>query len=207
MSNNTKTEAAWHNIEAEEVLQQLASTQDGLLLDEAQRRLQQHGPNRLRPAKKKGPLARFLLQFHNVLIYVLLASGLITALLGHWLDSSVILGVVVINAVIGFVQEGKAEKALDAIRNMLSQQAMVKRDSKFISLPAEQLVPGDVVLLQSGDKVPADLRLFKSRELRIEEALLTGESVPAEKSSSTVAANAPIGDRKCLGAIRLGREA
>jgi len=198
MSNDNQTTKPWHSAQVDEVLQRLASTQEGLATDEVQRRLQQHGPNRLRPAKKKGPLARFLVQFHNVLIYVLLASGLITALLGHWLDSSVILGVVVINAMIGFIQEGKAEKALDAIRNMLSQQAMVRRDNSFISLPAEQLVPGDVVLLQSGDKVPADLRLFKARELRIEEALLTGESVPVEKSVSTFSENAAIGDRKCI---------
>jgi P-type E1-E2 ATPase len=105
---------------------------------------------------------------------VLLASSGVTALLGHWIDSGVILGVLVINAIIGFIQEGKSEKALDAIRNMLSQQAVVKRDGRFLILPAEQLAPGDVVLLQSGNKVPADLRLFKVRELRIEEAMLTG---------------------------------
>ncbi len=199
MSNQREVTAPlWHNIEAEDVLQRVTSSTDGLQQEVAQQRLQEHGPNRLRPVKVKSPLARFLVQFHNVLIYVLIGAGCVTALLGHWLDSGVIFGVVVINAIIGFIQEGKAEKALDAIRNMLSQQAMVKRDSKFISLPAEQLVPGDVILLQSGDKVPADLRLFKSRELRIDEALLTGESVPAEKSTSTVAANAPIGDRECI---------
>jgi len=198
MNNNDQQAQSWHSIPAEDVLQQLASNQDGLATDEAQRRLQKHGANRLRPAKKKGTLERFLVQFHNVLIYVLLASGLITALLGHWLDSSVIIGVVIINAIIGFIQEGKAEKALDAIRNMLSHQAMVRRDNKFINLPAEQLVPGDVVLLQSGDKVPADLRLFKARELRIEEALLTGESVPVEKSDTAVRDKATIGDRKCI---------
>jgi len=171
---------------------------DGLSQQEAQQRLQDVGPNRLRPAQKKGPLARLLAQFHNVLIYVLLGSGGVTALLGHWVDSGVILGVVVINAIIGFIQEGKAEKALDAIRKMLSQNAMVKRDGRFISLPAEELVPGDVVLLQSGDKVPADLRLFKVRELRIEEAMLTGESMPVEKASMSVSEQASIGDRKCL---------
>lgn len=187
-----------HNRDSDEVLRALASTADGLGQQQAEQRLQQVGPNRLRPAKKKGPLRRFLEQFHNLLIYVLLASGVVTLLLGHWVDSGVIFGVVIINAIIGFIQEGKAEKALDAIRHMLSQQAMVKRDDKFISLPAEQLVPGDVVLLQSGDKVPADLRLLKTRELRIEEAMLTGESVPVEKATETVAAHASIGDRKCL---------
>ena len=176
----------------------MASSIDGLSLQEAQQRLQKYGANRIKPAKKQGPLARFFAQFHNVLIYVLIASGLVTALLGHWVDSAVILGVVVINAIIGFIQEGKAERALDAIRHMLSQQAMVKRDGQFVSLPADQLVPGDIVLLQSGDKVPADLRLFKLRELRIEEAMLTGESVPVEKSLEPVTENAAMGDRLCL---------
>jgi len=188
----------WHSDDTTTVFQKVSGSVDGLTQPETQRRLQQHGPNRLRPAKKKGPLARLLVQFHNVLIYVLLGAGAVTALLGHWIDSGVIFGVVIINAIIGFIQEGKAEKALDAIRNMLSQQAMVKRDGKFVNLPAEQIVPGDVVLLQSGDKVPADLRLFKSRELRIDEAMLTGESMPVEKTTSPVALQATIGDRKCL---------
>ena len=199
MGNHSEAAAPlWHNIEAEDILQQLSSSQDGLLQEDAQRRLEEHGPNRLRPARKKSPLARFLVQFHNVLIYVLIGSGCVTALLGHWLDSGVIFGVVIINAIIGYIQEGKAEKALDAIRNMLSHQSMVKRDNKYISLPADQLVPGDVVLLQSGDKVPADLRLFKVRELRIEEAMLTGESVPVEKTTTPVAGLASIGDRRCV---------
>ncbi|MFW2373702.1 MAG: cation-transporting P-type ATPase [Gammaproteobacteria bacterium] len=194
---DTKT-TPWHSIETNSVFEKTSSSVEGLSQQLSHQRLQEFGPNRLRPAKTKGPLARFLAQFHNVLIYVLLGAGVITALLGHWVDSGVILGVVVINAIIGFIQEGKAEKALDAIRNMLSHQALVKRDGKFINLPAEQLVPGDIVSLQSGDKVAADLRLFKLRELRIDEAMLTGESVPVEKSINAVAENATIGDRKCL---------
>jgi magnesium-transporting ATPase (P-type) len=189
---------SWHSDDNDAIFQKLSSSADGLSQQDAQHRMEEVGLNRLQPAKKKGPLARFLTQFHNVLIYVLLVAAGITALLGHWVDSGVILGVVVINAIIGFIQEGKAEKALDAIRNMLSHQAMVKRDGKFITFPAEQLVPGDVVFLQSGDKVPADLRLFKSRELHIEEAMLTGESVPVEKNTESVAEQATIGDRKCL---------
>ncbi len=194
--DNTMSHA--YSLDSEEVLRTLESSVDGLSLQQAEQRLQQYGANRLQPTKKKGPLLRFLQQFHNVLIYVLLGSGVVTSLLGHWVDSGVIFGVVIVNAIIGYIQEGKAEKALDAIRNMLSQQAMVKRDEKFISLPAEQLVPGDVVLLQSGDKVPADIRLFKTRDLRIEEAMLTGESVPTEKSTQTVEKHVSIGDRKCL---------
>jgi len=189
---------AWHSLDIETLSRHASSSIDGLSQQDAQHRLQEYGPNRLKPAKKKSPLIRFLAQFHNVLIYVLLGASSITALLGHWIDSGVIIGVVLINAIIGFVQEGKAEKALDAIRDMLSHQAMVKRDGKFINLPADQLVPGDVVILQSGDKVPADLRLFKTRELRIEEAILTGESVPVEKTTQPVSKQASIGDRKCL---------
>ena len=188
----------WHTYAIESVFQKLSTAEIGLTEQSARQLLQEHGPNRLRPAKKKGPLARFLVQFHNVLIYVLLAAGVVTALLGHWIDSGVIFGVVVINAIIGFFQEGKAEKALDAIRNMLSHQAMVKRNGQFINVPAEELVPGDVVLLQSGDKVPADLRLFKSRELRIDESILTGESVPVEKMTQPVAEQSSVGDRICL---------
>ena len=192
------TASPWHTQDPGAVFDTVSSSTNGLSQDDAQRRLQEFGPNHLQSVKTKGPLARFLGQFHNVLIYVLMGAGGVTALLGHWVDTSVIFGVVVINAIIGFVQEGKAEKALDAIRNMLSQQAMVKRDGKFINLSANQIVPGDVVLLQSGDKVPADLRLFKIRELRIEEAMLTGESVPVEKALPTVAEHAAIGDRKCI---------
>lgn len=190
--------SSWHTHDKSTTFQLLASGAEGLSQEEAQHRLQQHGFNRIQSEQKKGPLARFLAQFHNVLIYVLLGSGLVTAILGHWVDSGVIFGVVFVNAIIGFIQEGKAEKALDAIRKMLSQQAMVKRGAKFISMPAEELVPGDVVLLQSGDKVPADLRLFKTRELRIEEAMLTGESLPVEKTTEEVEEHASIGDRKCL---------
>ncbi|MDO7598037.1 MAG: cation-transporting P-type ATPase [Pseudomonadota bacterium] len=198
VDHDSTTSPVWHSYDIASVFQQVSSTADGLSQQDAEQHLKKYGANRLTPAKKKGLLARFLFQFHNVLIYVLLASGGITALLGHWVDSGVIMGVVILNAIIGFIQEGKAEKALDAISNMLSLQAMVKRDGTFISLAADQLVPGDVVLLQSGDKVPADLRLFKARELRIDEAMLTGESVPTEKLTQPAAEHATIGDRKCL---------
>ena len=201
MSTPVKSDEAspsWHHLDIESVFTRLASSADGLSQQEADRRLQHYGPNRLHAAHHAGPIQRFLTQFHNVLIYVLIAAGCTTMLLRHWVDSGVIFGVVIINAIIGFIQEGKAEKALDAIRHLLSQQAMVKRDGRYVMLPATQLIPGDVVLLQSGDKVPADLRLFWSRELRIDEAMLTGESVPVEKATQTVAVAAGIGDRNCL---------
>ena len=180
------------------MLDRLASSSQGLSQAEAEQRLQRYGPNRLRPAKRRGPLLRLLSQFHNVLIYVLLAAGVMTLALAHWVDAGVIFAVVVLNALIGFVQEGKAEKALDAIRDLLSHTASVRRDGSFLSLPAEQLVPGDIVALASGDKVPADLRLIRVRELRIDEAMLTGESVPAEKGTAPVAQQAAVGDRDCL---------
>lgn len=189
----------WHALSAQSAFEQLASNDEGLSLEEAAKRLVEYGPNRIRPPKTRGPLMRFLYQFHNVLIYVLLIAAAVTAALAHWVDTGVILGVVIINALIGFIQEGKAERALEAIRSMLSHQASVRRGGKVVSVAAEQLVPGDVVILQSGDRVPADLRLFRVKELRVDEAMLTGESVPAEKSTAPVAQLATVGDRKSMG--------
>lgn len=188
----------WHNLGIDETLSALDCTTGGLAQEEAAQRLGTFGRNVLKPQKKHGPLMRFLLQFHNILIYVLLVAACVTAFLGHWVDTAVIVGVVVINAIIGFIQEGKAEKALEAIRNMLSHQAQVLRDGQFIMLPAEGIVPGDVVMLQSGDKVPADLRLYYVKDLRVDESLLTGESLPVEKDITSVAGDVPVGDRKCM---------
>ncbi len=185
----------WHHLDAEQVLRALDTTSGGLSTEEAARRLTVHGPNRLRPPRQRGPVLRFLLQFHNVLIYVLLASAAITAMLGHVVDTSVILGVTLINAIVGFVQEGKAESALAAIRQMLSLHAMVLRDGQRREIAAEELVPGDWVLLQPGDKVPADLRLIDIKNLRIQEAVLTGEAEAVEKAVAPVSADAAIGDR------------
>jgi magnesium-transporting ATPase (P-type) len=188
----------WHTRPPDQVLEELEASPQGLTQDLARERRERFGPNRLRPPERRGPLARFLLQFHNVLIYVLLAAGLVTALLGDWVDTSVIFGVVLINALIGFIQEGKAEKALESIRNLLSLQAQVLREGKRVSLPAEEVVPGDIVFLQSGEKVAADLRLVKVKNLRVDESVLTGESVPVEKSPESVDVAAVVGDRTCM---------
>ncbi|MCP4043760.1 MAG: cation-transporting P-type ATPase [Gammaproteobacteria bacterium] len=188
----------WHASKVTQVLETLNSSRDGLSTTEARQRLARYGSNRLPAAKPRGPLIRLLSQFHNVLIYVLLAAGAVTALLHHWLDTSVIFGVVVINALIGFVQEGKAEDALRAIRQMLSPRAMVLRDGHRVTVDAVGLVQGDVVPLQAGDKVPADLRLFQSKGLQIEEAALTGESVPVDKSVEPVPRNTVLADRGCM---------
>ncbi len=186
---------AWHALDGNDVLKLFKVDPQGLADVQVEAALAKYGPNRLPEPKASSPLVRFLLQFHNVLIYVLLAASGVTAMLGHWVDTGVIVGVVLINALIGFVQEGKAENALRAIRRMLSPQAMVLRSGKRIMLPAEQLVPGDVVLLQSGDKVPADLRLTRVKGLQIQEAVLTGESVAVEKQIAAVADDAVLGDR------------
>lgn len=189
---------AWHNQTPETTLNALDTGATGLSGDEAGRRLRNYGPNRLPEAARPNILARFLFQFHNILIYVLLGSAVITAALDHWLDTLIILAVVLANAIIGFIQEGKAEKAMTAIRRMLAPSASVLRDGQRRSIDGEQLVPGDIVLLEAGDKVPADLRLLTAHGLSIQESILTGESVPVEKHSKPVAKNAPLGDRSCL---------
>jgi magnesium-transporting ATPase (P-type) len=186
----------WHHESLETVFKSFETTASGLSNEEQAKRLAAHGPNRLPAPRSHGPLMRFLLQFHNILIYVLIVAGAVTAMLEHWVDASVIFAVVVLNAMIGFVQEGKAEDALNAIRQMLSPNAMVLRDGRQTKIRAENLVPGDVVFLQSGDKVPADLRLFRNKGLRIQEAVLTGESIPVEKHTDVVAVEAMIGDRR-----------
>lgn len=193
-----KQEPVWHALELEAVYQRVASDEDGLETSEAQHRQQKFGPNLLPETKVRSPISRFFSQFHNVLIYVLLAAALVTALLSHWIDTGVIIGVVVINAIIGFVQEGKAEDAIRAIKQMLSVHAMVMRDGQKTTVPAQDLVVGDVVLLQSGDKVPADLRLVKTKNLQIQEATLTGESLPVEKTCDVVEDDAVLGDRKSM---------
>ncbi|PKO80295.1 MAG: carbonate dehydratase [Betaproteobacteria bacterium HGW-Betaproteobacteria-13] len=192
-------QADWHACPASDAIECLSANRRlGLSAADLQERQSRFGPNALPPPKGRGPWLRFLLQFHNVLIYVLLAAGVVTATLGHAVDAGVIFGVVVINAIIGFIQEGKAERALDAIRNMLSLQAQVLRDGRRQEVMADTLVPGDIVFLVSGDKVPADLRLLEVRSLRIEEAALTGESLAVEKGTAAVSASAALGDRVCM---------
>lgn len=188
----------WHAMDNAQVFSVLDTGPDGLAKDKADLLLDEYGYNRLPEASTRGPLVRFLYQFHNVLIYVLLAACGVTAMLGHWVDAGVILGVVVVNAVIGFVQEGKAENALKAIHRMLSLQAMVLRDGQRAKIPADELVPGDVVFMQSGDKVPADLRLFRVKSLQIQESVLTGESVAVEKHIERVTDDAELGDRRSM---------
>lgn len=198
MKTKRSEKKPWHSFPIEEVYKVLASSEHGLNEQETEKRQQQYGPNKLTAAASRGPIKRFFSQFHNVLIYVLLIAAGVTAAIEHWIDSGVIVGVVLINAVIGFIQEGKAEKALEAIRNMLTHQAMVRRSQKNSLIPAEQLVPGDIVTIESGDKVPADLRLLSVKNLRVDESMLTGESLPVEKNTPAVETPAALGDRFCM---------
>ena len=188
----------WHAEPAEQIFESLNTGPKGLPAAKARRRLEEHGPNRLPEPRRRGPLARFLAQSSNLLIQVLIVAAVITALLGHLADTLVIVAVVVVNATIGFVQEGKAENALQAIRNMLSPSAAVFRDGHLTTLPAEELVPGDVIQLQSGDKAPADARVIRSKGLGVQESVLTGESVPVGKGTRPVGQDAPLGDRTSM---------
>ena len=193
-----KLPAEPHTLSVDDTLDLLAADRRGLSAEEATVRLERHGPNRLPEAKERSVILRFLAHFHNVLIYMLLGSAGITAVLGHAADTAVILAVVLANAIIGYIQEGRAEQAMNAIRRMLSPRTAVLRGGRRVSIDSAEVVPGDVVLLEAGDKVPADLRLMEAAGLRIEEAILTGESVPAEKFTQPVAAETALGDRSCM---------
>ena len=186
----------WHARDADETVSALGGNRtSGLTPDEAARRLQTHGPNALPSMGRRSSWLRLALQFHNPLIYVLLAAGAMTLALQDFIDAAVICGVVVINALIGFVQEGKAEKALEAVQAMLASRARVLRGGELHEIDARNLVPGDIVLVESGDRVPADLRLIRSRNLRVNEGALTGESVPSDKTVARVDAATALADR------------
>lgn len=163
------------------------------------KRKEKYGLNELPTGKKQSEIKRFLLQFHNLLIYILLIAAVITAFMDHWIDTWVIFLVVVVNAIIGYIQEGKAEEALEGIRNMLSLHALVIRDGKQKDIEAKDLVPGDVIKLKSGDKIPADVRIIEARDFQVEESPLTGEAEAVEKNVDPVEKDVLLGDRKGMG--------
>src|SRR6185312_1282177 len=197
--NTGRETLAWHAIPPNEVVRRLAtSCERGVDPTEVSERRLIYGLNRLPQSRKQGPFTRFLSQFNNILIYILLAAGITKLILHSWVDACIIFCVVLLNALLGFIQEGKAEKALDSIRDMLSPEARTIRGGEPRIIRAEQLVPGDIVLVQSGDKVPADLRLAEVKNLRTEEAALTGESVPADKNTDPVSEAATVGDRESM---------
>jgi len=193
-----KAPVAYHAVTSAEALASVEATSGGLSTAEARTRAERYGPNALPEAPGRSGFVRFLLQFHNVLIYVLLGAAFVTAALQHWIDTGVILAVVLVNAIIGFVQEGRAEQAMAAIRGMLAPRSAVLRDGRRQGVDAAELVPGDIVLIEAGDRVPADLRLIESRGLKVEEAILTGESVPVDKGSAPVESDAALGDRTSM---------
>ncbi len=188
----------WHAQAPDAVLETLRSGRDGLTPTEVARRLKEAGPNELPAPPRVHPVLRLLGQFNNALILFLLAAAAMAALLGHWIDAAVIVGVVLVNAIVGFVQEGRAEQALDALRGMLAPSARVLRGGHRETVPVADLVPGDVVLLEAGDRVPADLRLLRARGLLVDEAILTGESVTSSKQEDAVATDAVLGDRASM---------
>jgi cation-transporting P-type ATPase F len=189
----------WHALATGAVVPQLETDlARGLPADEARRRIERFGRNELTARRGRHPLVKFLLQFHQPLLYILLAATVVTLFLREWVDAGVIFGVVFVNAVIGYLQESRAEKALAALTKMVVTECTVRRDGRKVRLPAGDLVPGDVVLLQSGDKVPADLRLVRLRNLQIDESALTGESLPVEKSTDPLASETSLADRTNL---------
>ena len=193
------TNSSWHALSVEEVLNKLVTNlQAGLTASRVLMCQQFYGSNQCLIKKDSSILWRFLRQFHNVLIYILLVSILIALCLEQWVDASVIFGVVILNAVFGFIQEGKAEKALVAIRNILAPTAQVIRDEKKMIIPASELVPGDVVVIHRGDKIPADLRLCEAKNLQAQESILTGESLPVAKQVAPVLAKTLLGERYCM---------
>jgi Ca2+-transporting ATPase len=188
---------AWHHLPQDKILVlQASNLEQGLDRESVRYRREQFGTNTLTKKHGKGALLRFLLQFHQPLIYILIVSGVITALLQEWVDSGVIFAVVIVNAVIGFIQESRAENALTALADTMVAQATVLRQGKKTTISSSELVPGDIVLLKAGDRVPADLRLLQIRDLQVDESSLTGESTPVRKNVETLAMNTGLADRK-----------
>jgi len=193
----------WYQLSVEQVFEALKASSAGLTSSEAKDRLKKYGYNELE-YKKPSVLMRFLRQFHSPLVYILLVAALITGILSMrgeemWMDMAVILGVVILNVIIGFFQEGKAETALAALQKMMVLKCTVRRDGENKVIPARELVPGDVVLFEGGDRVPADLRLFYAKNVHADEAALTGESVPVKKSIDPISRpDLSPGDQRCI---------
>jgi Ca2+-transporting ATPase len=187
----------WYHLPFKEVFEKVGTSENGLTDEEAKQRLAQYGPNKLSEEEKINKFKIFLHQFTSPLIYILLIAGVVTIFLKEYVDSGVIFSIVILNAIIGFIQEFKAEESVRALKKMVVPKAKVLRDSKEKEINSEELVPGDIVLLASGVRVPADVRLFKTIELRIDESMLTGESIPSEKIISPIKeANLTPGDQK-----------
>ncbi|CAN5233940.1 cation-transporting P-type ATPase [soil metagenome] len=186
----------WHTLDQKEVIKSLETdSETGLTTDEAKNRLNKIGKNLFTQKKEKSAIVEFLLQFHQPLIYILIVAAGLTLYLQEYIDSIVIFSVVLINAIVGYVQESKAKEAINALAKELQTESQVVREGTKVKINAEELVPGDVVLLKSGDRVPADLRLLNVKDLKVDESTLTGESLAVEKDTKVVEADTVLGDR------------
>ncbi|HEX9077917.1 MAG TPA: HAD-IC family P-type ATPase, partial [Anaerolineae bacterium] len=193
-----KDSRVWYALPKVQVLQELATNPDsGLSSAEAKQRLAQYGPNQLREGKSISPLALLVEQFTDFIVLTLIAAAIVSGFLGEWLDAVAIVAIVILNAILGFFQEYRAERALAALKNLAAPIAQVVRDGNTKSLAATELVPGDIILLRSGDLVPADARILEAFSLKMVEAALTGESSPSEKTDGELGlpADTAIGDR------------
>jgi P-type Ca2+ transporter type 2C len=186
----------WYNLPIEDVFRELKSGHSGLEKAEVERRLKEHGPNELERSKKAHPIIQFLRQFLSPLVYILLAAAIVEFAVGKYLDASVIMAVLLFMATIGFIQEGRAEKAMEALLQMAAPKTKLKRSGKTIEIKTSEIVPGDILVLESGDKVPADARLIEISNLKVNEASLTGESMSVDKHTSTIEGKTDVADRK-----------
>ncbi len=189
-------EKQWYNISPNDALKRLGSSGSGLSSSEAKSRLQEHGPNELERKKKTPAILMLLRQFRSPLVYILLAAAIVEFALGRYLDASVIMAVLLFMATIGFIQEGRAERAMEALREMAAPKAKVRRDNKVQDVEFREVVPGDILILEAGDKGPADARLIEVANLKVNEASLTGESIAVDKHTSALSGKAGLADRK-----------
>jgi calcium-translocating P-type ATPase len=189
---------AWETLDVVEVLEALGTSTDGLSSDEAERRLEEHGPNRIEAAAEAGPIRRLLDQFRSPLISILLVAAVVTTAIGEYVDSAVIAAVLIINAVIGFIQESKASRAMEALMGMVTPTAEVVRGGRRREVDSVEVVPGDIVRLESGVHVPADVRIIEATSLSVDESMLTGESVPVHKHDEPLEERRPVADRDNL---------
>jgi P-type Ca2+ transporter type 2C len=190
-------EHEWHALETQEVLDHLKVQGNGLTSQEAKRRLERYGPNQLKEAPRPTFLQMLWEQLNNFVVILLIVASVVSALLGDYVEAAAIMAIVVLNAVLGIVQERRAEEALAALKKLAAPDAQVVRDGRRLSIPSYELVPGDLVFLESGNFIPADIRLLEAVNLRVEEASLTGESLPVQKNAATVLEkDVPLGDRK-----------
>ena len=187
----------WHTLSSETVMSRLKSAPTGLSRPEAARRLAEYGPNELQSVHRTSPWTILFAQFKNVLIVILLIATVLSAFLGHPIEAIAIAVIVLFAVLLGFVQEYRADRAIEALRQMAAPTTTALRDGEEVEIAARDLVPGDVILLRAGDKIPADARLIEAVNLQIEEASLTGESVPVEKHAAPLAdAELAVGDRR-----------